>query len=140
MTLQMLVLRYASFAGVPKIANIANRHVVLRFGETGGRFAAALGGPGIVDLAIIYLLDRRRIFYGVETDVKHYSREFSLYLVLALITTAIFWRTETAFWLIWQTNFTAKLGAVLGLLVGCVVKYDLDRRFVFTDRHLATST
>jgi putative flippase GtrA len=32
-----------------------------------------------------------------------------------------------------------ELGAILGLSVGYVVKYNLDRRFVFTDRQLAAS-
>ncbi len=83
---------------------------------------------------------RRGTFYDVETDVKCYGRKFSLYLVLGLITTAIFWRTETAFWLKWQTDLMGELGAVLGLSVVCVAKYNLDRCFVFTDRQLATLT
>jgi putative flippase GtrA len=56
---------------------------------------------------------------------------------MGLVTTAIFWGTETAFWMIWHTGMMRELGAVLGLLVGYVVKYNLDRRFVFTDRRLA---
>ncbi|MEL6702576.1 MAG: GtrA family protein, partial [Pseudomonadota bacterium] len=50
-------------------------------------------------------------------------------------TTMIFWGTETAFWLIWDTDIMRELGAVIGLSIGYVVKYNLDRRFVFTDRH-----
>ena len=68
--------------------------------------------------------------------MKAHSKKFSLYTAMGLITTAIFWGTETVFWLIWQTDAMRELGAVLGLSVGYVVKYNLDRRFVFTDNRL----
>jgi len=52
--------------------------------------------------------------------------------VMGLVTTAIFWGAETASWLVWRTELARELGAILGLAVGYVVKYRLDRRFVFT--------
>ena len=139
MTLQTLILRYAAFAVVATIANLATQRLVLQFGDTNGYFAAAVGAGTIVGLVIKYILDKRWIFYDVETGVKNHSRKFSLYTAMGLVTTAIFWGTETAFWLIWQTDMTRELGAILGLSVGYVVKYNLDRRFVFTDRQLAAS-
>jgi len=140
MTLQTLILRYASFAVVAMIANLATQRLVLLFGDTGGYFAAAVGAGTIVGLVIKYVLDKRWIFYDSETGMKNHSRKFSLYTAMGLITTAIFWGTETAFWLIWQTDIMRELGAILGLSVGYVVKYNLDRRFVFTDRQLTAST
>ena len=140
MTLQTLILRYAAFAVVATIANLATQRVVLQFGDTGGHFAAAVAAGTIVGLVIKYLLDKHWIFYDVENGVKNHSRKFSFYTAMGLITTAIFWGTETAFWLIWQTDMMRELGAILGLLVGYVVKYNLDRRFVFTDGQLAAST
>jgi putative flippase GtrA len=139
MTLQTLILRYAAFAVVATIANLATQRLVLQFGDTGGYFAAAVGAGTIVGLVIKYILDKRWIFYDLETGVKNHGRKFSLYTAMGLITTAIFWGTETAFWLIWQTDMMRELGAILGLSVGYVVKYNLDRRFVFTDRQLAAS-
>lgn len=139
MTLQTLVLRYAAFAMVATIANLATQRVVLQFGETGIHFAGAVGAGTIVGLIIKYVLDKRWIFHDVATGVKNHSRRFSLYTAMGMVTTAIFWGTETAFWLIWQTDMMRELGAILGLSVGYVVKYNLDRRFVFTDRQLAAS-
>ena len=52
------------------------------------------------------------------------------------IRPAIFWTSETAFWLVWQTDLMPKLGAILGLSLGYVVKYNLDRRFVFVNSRL----
>ncbi|WP_170765208.1 GtrA family protein [Ruegeria lacuscaerulensis] len=139
MTLQTLILRYAAFALVATIANLATQRLVLQFGDTGGHFAAAVGGGTIVGLVIKYVLDKRWIFYDIKTGAKNHGRKFSLYTSMGLITTAIFWGTETAFWLIWQTDMMRELGAILGLSVGYVVKYKLDRRFVFTDRQMAAS-
>lgn len=139
MTIQTLILRYAAFAVVATLANLAAQRVVLGFGETGVYFAAAVGAGTLVGLVIKYLLDKRWIFYDLETGAKNHSRKFSLYTAMGIITTAIFWGTETAFWLIWQTGAMRELGAILGLSVGYVVKYNLDRRFVFTDRELAVT-
>jgi putative flippase GtrA len=40
---------------------------------------------------------------------------------------------ETAFWLTWRTDTMRELGAVIGLTIGYVVKYWLDRKYVFGD-------
>ena len=139
MTLQTLVLRYAAFAVVATIANLATQRLVLHHGETGLYFAAAVGAGTIVGLVIKYALDKRWIFYDLDTGLKNHGRKFSLYAAMGLVTTTIFWGTETAFWLTWRTDLMRELGAILGLTIGYVIKYNLDRRFVFTDRHLAVT-
>jgi putative flippase GtrA len=137
MTLQTLILRYTAFAVVATIANLATQRAVLQFGDTGGHFVLAVGAGTLVGLVIKYILDKRWVFFDVETSVQNHSRKFSLYTAMGLITTAIFWGTEIAFWLTWHTDMMRELGAILGLSVGYVVKYNLDRRFVFTERQLA---
>lgn len=137
MTFQTLVLRYAAFAVIATVTNLAAQRIVLFAGDTRGHFALAVGTGTIVGLVTKYLLDKRWIFLDLETGLKGHGRKFSLYTAMGIVTTAIFWGTETAFWLIWQTDLMRELGAVLGLGVGYVVKYNLDRRFVFTDHRLA---
>ena len=139
MTLQTLILRYVAFAFVATITNLATQRLVLQLGEGGGYFVIAICAGTIVGLVIKYNLDKRWIFYDIGFGLKKNSRDFSLYTALGLITTAIFWGTETAFWLIWQTDMSRELGAILGLSFGYFVKYNLDRRFVFTNRQLASS-
>lgn len=133
MTLRTLVLRYAAFAVLATLANLAVQRLVLIGGDTTLWFMTAVGAGTIVGLVVKYVLDKRWIFADTSTGVKAHSKKFGLYTAMGLITTAIFWSTETAFWLIWQTDMMRELGAVLGLAVGYVVKYNLDRRFVFTD-------
>lgn len=139
MTLQALIIRYATFAMVATVANLATQRAVLQLGETGTHFAVAVGGGTIIGLIIKYLLDKRWIFYDFETGVKSHSRKFSLYTAMGAITTVIFWGLETAFWLMWRTDVMRELGAVIGLSIGYIIKYNLDRHFVFTERQLETA-
>lgn len=140
MTLHVLVLRYAAFAVIATIANLGVQRLVLTQGNYGLTFALAVGAGTLVGLVIKYILDKRWIFYDLGTGVKAHGQKFSLYTVMGLITTAIFWGTETAFWLIGKTDLMRELGAVIGLSIGYIVKYNLDRRFVFTNSRLEGAT
>ena len=140
MTLQTLVLRYAFFTVLATLANLATQRGLLWFGDSGAVFGLALAAGTIVGLVLKYILDKRWIFGDMSVGVKAHSKRFSLYTAMGLVTTAIFWGMETAFWLVWQTDAMRELGAVLGLSIGYVVKYNLDRRFVFTDTELAQAT
>jgi putative flippase GtrA len=140
MTRRAIAVRYAAFAIVATIGNLAAQRVILQFEETGAHFTAAVGAGTLVGLVIKYELDRRWIFYATESGVRSHSRTFTLYTIMGVVTTVIFWGTETAFWLVWQTDVMRELGAVLGLSVGYLLKYNLDRRFVFPSRRLAASS
>lgn len=50
---------------------------------------------------------------------------------MGIITTLIFWGTEYAFHLIYDTEFMRYVGGVIGLAVGFYVKYQLDKKYVF---------
>lgn len=140
MKLQTLAFRYTVFAVIATAANLATQRAVLQFGETGAYFTAAVGAGTIVGLIIKYLLDKRWIFYDTAGGIRNHGRKFSLYTAMGVVTTLIFWGSETTFWLVWQTDVMREVGAVIGLTVGYVVKYNLDRRFVFTDRQLEAAS
>lgn len=129
-------MRYASFAVIATIANLAVQRLVLTGGKSTVMFMAAVAAGTIVGLVIKYVLDKRWIFMDTATGAAAHGRKFGLYTVMGVVTTVIFWGTETAFWFIWQTDVMRETGAVIGLAVGYVVKYNLDRRFVFTDAAL----
>jgi putative flippase GtrA len=133
MSLPVLILRYALFAAIATVANLGTQRLVMRLGEQTLVFMAAVFLGTLVGLVIKYVLDKRWIFFDTGTGLKQHGQKFGLYTAMGLITTAIFWGAESAFWFIWHTEQMRELGAVLGLAVGYVVKYWLDRRFVFTD-------
>ncbi|HHX90191.1 MAG TPA: GtrA family protein [Paracoccus sp.] len=126
-----LVLRYGVFAALAVLANLAAQRLVLTSGEGPAHFALAVGFGTLAGLVVKYHLDKRWIFYDTASGFAAQGRQFSLYTAMGLVTTAIFWGTETVFWAIWQTHPAREAGAILGLAVGYVVKYHLDRRFVF---------
>jgi putative flippase GtrA len=131
-TLKTLVFRYGAFAVVATLANLAAQRFVLTAGESGFVLSAAIATGTLVGLVLKYWLDKRWIFYHLSDSLTNDGKTFALYTVMGILTTLIFWGAETGFWLVWRTDLMRELGAVLGLTVGYVVKYNLDRRFVFT--------
>lgn len=129
-----IALRYVIFAVIATIANLGTQRLVLSGGE--GLFIWAVLAGTAVGLVVKYLLDKRWIFFDTSSGTAAHARKFTLYTVMGLLTTAIFWGMETAFWLTWRTDMMRELGAVIGLTIGYVVKYWLDRRYVFNDNRV----
>lgn len=139
MTKTTLIIRYTAFAIAATLANLGAQRLVLAVDEGAWGFAAAVFVGTLVGLVLKYMLDKRWIFNDRATGIAAHGRKFGLYTAMGVATTAIFWGTETAFWLIWGTDLARETGAVLGLAVGYVVKYRLDRRYVFTDASLGVA-
>lgn len=133
LTLQTLIIRYTIFALLATAVNILTQRLVLSNGTDTLHYLAAMIAGTFTGLVIKYVLDKRWIFHDHSGGAAEQGKKFILYSTMGLLTTAIFWSTETFFWLVWQTENMREIGAVLGLTVGYVVKYNLDRRYVFTD-------
>ncbi|MEO0370808.1 MAG: GtrA family protein [Pseudomonadota bacterium] len=131
-----LAFRYTAFAVVAVLVNLATQRVVLAMGwqSEGIALALAIAAGTITGLLVKYVLDKRWIFYDDTAGAQAQSKQFALYSAMGLVTTAIFWGTETLFWAIWRTDVMRELGAVIGLTIGYVTKYQLDKRFVFAPR------
>lgn len=85
----------------------------------------------IAGLIVKYILDKRYIFYyqtqkNIEDVIK-----FFIYSCMGIITTLIFWGTEILFYTLWQHGISKYIGAIIGLTIGYVTKYQLDKRYVF---------
>lgn len=127
-----LILRYGAFAAIATTANLSAQKFVLATIDVEFRLVLAmLVGTG-VGLVAKYILDKRWIFFDTSRGIASQGKNFALYSATGVVTTLIFWATETAFWLAWQTDLMLLVGAAIGLLIGYLVKYKLDRRFVFT--------
>ncbi len=70
-------------------------------------------------------------FLGFDTSPTADGPRPALYTTTGIVATALFWGSETFFWLFWGTDAMRELGAVLGLTIGYLAKYRLDRLFVF---------
>lgn len=132
MTGLALLLCYAAFASIAILANLATQRLMLvGFPKA---YVLALVGGTTIGLVVKYALDKKWIFNGVTHAQASPARTFGLYALTGIVTTLIFWGLETAAWLIWQTHLAREAGAVVGLLLGYVLKYRLDRRYVFTQQ------
>ncbi len=131
MTAAQLIWRYSAFAALATLANLATQRSVLALAEGTQGFALAVISGTAVGLLLKYTLDKRWIFFDTTSGIAVHGRKFTLYTVMGVFTTLIFWGSETAFWLAWKTDLMREVGAVLGLAVGYVIKYSLDRKFVF---------
>jgi putative flippase GtrA len=131
MTVTQLVIRYSAFAVVATVINLATQRALLAVYTGSYPIPLAIFVGTVVGLVVKFYLDKNWIFKDVSTSASANTRKFMLYTVMGLATTLIFWGMEYGFWLIWGTDLMREVGAVLGLSIGYVTKYHLDKRFVF---------
>lgn len=139
MSLKTLIIRYSIFAIIATVANLLTQRLVLAFGTSALYFAGAVTAGTLVGLVVKYILDKRWIFFDKSSGVRAHGEKFTLYTAMGIITTATFWGFETAFWIIWQSDLMREIGAVMGLTIGYVVKYNLDKRFVFNSQRFGVT-
>lgn len=126
-----LAINYAIFALIATAANIGAQDIAIR--TYSGAFdilASVVVGTG-AGLVVKYILDKRYIFRFQPRSVAHDTQTFALYTVMGLATTVIFWGFEFGFHHIFETKEMRYLGGVIGLAVGYLTKYHLDKRYVF---------
>lgn len=127
-----LALHYAAFAILATTANLGTQSAILAIDDQAVVYYFALAAGTGIGLVTKYILDKRWIFADPSRGVAAHAQRFSLYTLMGVVTTLIFWGTETLFWFTWHTHEARVTGALLGLGIGYFVKYQLDRRFVFT--------
>ena len=108
----------------------------------------AYEGPFSVEISILvgtlaslpfrYFLDKRYIFAFISKNLAHDGQLFVVYSVTGAITTLIFWGTEYAVHLIYDSVALRYAGALVGLIVGFYLKYQLDKKYVFVSRFSET--
>ena len=124
-----IALLYALFCVVAIVVNIGSQALALQLWPAGIWFSIIVGtGTGLV---VKYLLDKRFIFRFKPQNASHDSRTFALYTLMGVATTAIFWGFEYGFWHAFGTAQMRYLGGVIGLIIGYLAKYHLDKKFVF---------
>lgn len=144
-----LTLKYSLFAGISTLCNLSTQKLILIFFPnigflTGfdsfdvfGRFSldliflTAIFFGTLVGLIIKYILDKKYIF---NFDTKSYSEntgKFLLYSFMGIFTTLIYWAFEISFDYLFNNDSAKYVGAIIGLAIGYVIKYNLDKRFVF---------
>lgn len=126
-----IVLRYAAFAALATLANLGAQRGVLWLTPASLGIAPAMAVGTGVGLVVKYLLDKRWIFGDRSAGLAAHGRRFTRYTLTGVLTTLIFWGAEAGAWALWHTDLAREAGALAGLTLGYVLKYRLDRAYVF---------
>jgi putative flippase GtrA len=122
--------RYIVFAVISTIVNLAFQYI--SFFIYSGNFSLyfAVFNGTLSGLIVKYILDKKFIFYHKPKSKKDDSKKFILYSLMGIFTTIIFWGFEIVFDKFWDMKY---IGAIVGLSIGYIIKYNLDKKFVFKD-------
>ncbi len=133
----MLILKYSLFAGVSTLFNMLFQYLSFSiYNGLGAIYLALLIGT-LAGLVVKYLLDKKYIFHHITKTKKENAKKFGLYSLMGCFTTIIFWGTEISFDVIFDDESAKYIGGLIGLAIGYVVKYFLDKKYVFVTRGVA---
>ena len=127
----LLVLKYSFFALIATIINLFTQFISLAIYSQNFSLYIAMFFGTLTGLIAKYILDKKYIFYYVVKDKKEDSQKFILYSIMGVFTTLIFWGFEIGFDYIFDSEIAKYIGAILGLSIGYITKYFLDKKFVF---------
>lgn len=125
-----LAFRYAVFAIIATLMNFVVQEAVIHISPVEPLMLSLVAGT-IAGFAVKYVLDKKWIFFDGYTSYASEAWKITLYGLFSVLTTIVFWSFEISFWTLWQTDLAKYTGGALGLAIGYVSKYALDRRFVF---------
>lgn len=127
-------LLYVIFAAIATIVNLVTQEIIFQLYIGAFQLGVSIFMGTLTGLAVKYALDKKYIFnYQVDSKSKD-SQTFFLYSMMGIVTTVIFWVTEFAFDAWFATKTMRYVGAVIGLSIGYLTKYQLDKKFVFIER------
>jgi len=130
-SLARLAAVYALISVIGSAANLLTQAAVV----------AAYSGAYAIELSVLlgtfmgypikYVLEKKHVFDFQAQSLSHDSRLFALYGAMGVLTTLVFWGVEWAFQVAFGTDTMRYVGGAIGLTIGSVIKYNLDKRFVF---------
>ncbi|MGF1841511.1 GtrA family protein [Vibrio atlanticus] len=131
MTKSML---YVAFAIVATIVNLFTQEITSIIFQYEYEIIISMFTGTLAGLVVKYLLDKKFIFKFETKSQKQDITTFFFYSLMGVVTTVLFWVTEYTFDLWFETKIMRYVGAVIGLSIGYVTKYYLDKKYVFIER------
>ena len=131
-----LSIKYVLFAILATEINIGAQYMSLIIYSGQYSLYLAMFWGTLTGLIVKYILDKKYIFQFQTKSAKEDSIKFLLYSLMGVITTLIFWGFELAFNALFPYAEAKYIGAILGLSVGYMIKYRLDKKFVFQSGYL----
>jgi hypothetical protein len=126
-----MILRYIIFAITSIAINLLTQYFVLIFADV--LYIAMFFGT-FLGLITKYFLDKKFIFYYRSKNKIDDGKIFFMYSFFGIFTTLVFWGFEISFDTVFKSDLAKYVGALLGLIIGYILKYFLDKNFVFKEK------
>ena len=127
----MILTLYALLAVLATAVNIGSQYVMIWLYAGAYAIPISIFVGTLVGLVLKYFLDKKYIFKFRANDMSHDGKVFVLYTAMGVVTTFVFWGVEYAFHWYFASELMRYVGGVIGLAIGYVIKYFLDKRYVF---------
>ena len=126
-----IAIKYLLFAILATGINISAQYISLLIYSGQCSLYMAMFWGTIAGLVVKYILDKKYIFQFQTETIKEDSYKFIIYSIMGIITTLIFWGFELAFNYLVSFATAKYFGAIIGLSIGYITKYHLDKRYTF---------
>ena len=128
-----MIARYAIFALLSTALNLFCQYLSFALYDGFLSLYVAMFAGTLAGLVLKYILDKKYIFFHTPKSRADDGKKFFLYSLMGVFTTFIFWGFEIGFDMLFESKNAKYAGALVGLGIGYVVKYFLDKKFVFKD-------
>lgn len=128
-----ILVKYITFAVLSTLLNLLVQYISLVIYDDFLSLYLAMFNGTLSGLVLKYILDKKFIFYHKPKSKKDDGKKFILYSLMGVFTTFIFWGFEISFDFLFESESAKYLGAIIGLGIGYIVKYYLDKKFVFKE-------
>ena len=122
---------YAFFAVLTTTFNLGTQMLVVSLYHGLYAIEASVLLGTAVGLPLKYVLEKMYVFSFSTDNISHDGKLFFFYAIMGVFTTGLFWGVEYLFHVLFNTDAMRYLGGALGLTLGCLIKYRLDKRYVF---------
>ena len=126
-----MIARYAIFALLSTALNLFFQYVSFALYSGFLSLYVAMFMGTLAGLVLKYILDKKYIFFHTPKSRADDGKKFFLYSLMGVFTTFIFWGFEIGFDVAFESQNAKYVGALIGLSIGYIVKYFLDKKFVF---------
>lgn len=130
-----IAIKYALLAILATAINIGAQYTSLNIYSGQYSLYAAMFWGTLAGLIVKYILDKKYIFQFKTKTIKEDSFKFVLYSLMGVLTTIIFWGFELAFNSLLSFESAKYFGAIIGLSIGYMTKYQLDKKYVFVRKN-----
>lgn len=127
----VLTIKFALFAIISSFFNMLFQYASFAVYEGFLSLYLAMFIGTSAGLTSKYILDKKWIFNYTPVSKTDDAKKFFLYSSMGIFTTIIFWITEMAFYYLSSHPDAKYFGAIIGLAIGYIIKYYLDKKFVF---------